>query len=402
MKYRVAYICELGSDNEQLARLHDITNECNAAGYDVTVILRDLVTISALMAKLHATVLQAPVFLPRLRLNRQLVCLADTLQLSGYDHSNTLFPLVHAWQSLFRLVQADVLIFDHAPTALLAAANLDCRKIIVGNGYSIPVAGHKLADWHPMQSRAELIQEQEDNILKVINQVQRKLDLPVATTLADIYRCDRVVISHFPQLDVYRQLRTNVDYYTSTPSYRPPVFGFRQIEKPRIVCALDAGYKKITPLVEALRASSCEVLLVFSGADVARLKPYESAVFQVTVLVPDMDLLIREADIFIGHGSFATLTAAMRLGKPMLLLPMQLEQLHAGLALQAMGIARVVADQDNASDYQKAVTAVLGNIKLRTAARNFATSNMVYGQSTFGKGVVAAFDDDAESARQSI
>src|SRR5687767_11394773 len=124
MKYKVAYICELGSDNEQLARLYDITKECNSAGCDVTVIVRDLVTFGVLMNKLHVAVLQAPVFLPRLRLSRQLVCLADTLQLSGYEHSNALLPLVQAWQSLLALLKADVLVFDHAPTALLAASNL--------------------------------------------------------------------------------------------------------------------------------------------------------------------------------------------------------------------------------------------------------------------------------------
>lgn len=401
MRFRVAYICELGSDNEQLARLHDIVKECNAAGYDVSVILKDLLSAASVINKLNTRILQAPVFLPRLRLNRQLVCLADTMQLSGYEHSSSLLPLVQAWQALFTLLKADVLIFDHAPTALLAASNLHCRKVIVGNGYSIPVAGHKLADWQPMQSRAELIQEQEEIVLKVINQVQRRLELPISATVSDVYRCDRVVINHFPQLDIYRQLRTNVDYYAASASFRPPVFGFKQIEKPRIICVLDPAYKKFTPVVEALRASSCEVLLVYAGGDAAAARPYESATFQVTTLTPDLDLLVREADIFIGHGSFAALTACMRLGKPMLLLPMQLEQLHAGLALQAMGIAKVMADHDKASDYQNAMTGLLGNIKLRTAVRNFAISNRVYGYSTFGKGVVAAFDD-AESSRQSV
>lgn len=401
MRFRIAYICELGSDNEQLARLHDIVKECNAASYDISVILKDLVSVGSLMNKLNARILQAPVFLPRLRLNRQLVCLADTMQLSGYEHSNSLLPLVHAWQSLFMLLKADVLIFDHAPTALLAASNLHCRKVIVGNGYSIPVAGHKLADWQPMQSRAELIHEQEEIVLKVINQVQRKLELPVSATVSDLYRCDRVVINHFPQLDVYRQVRTNVDYYASMASFRPPVFGFKQIENPRIICVLDPAYKKFTPVVEALRACGCEVLLVYAGGNAAATKPYESATFQVTTMLPDLELLVREADIFIGHGSLATLTTCMRLGKPMLLLPMQLEQLHAGLALEAMGAAKVMADHDKASDYQSAVTGVLGNIKLRTAVRNCATSNRVYGYSTFGKGVVAAFDD-AENSLQSV
>ncbi|MES2624838.1 MAG: hypothetical protein V4628_06145 [Pseudomonadota bacterium] len=400
MKYKVVYICELGSGSgsgsnyEQLLRLHDITKECGDAGHDVTVVVRDLISASALINKLSMTVLQAPVFLPRLRLNRQLVCLADTLQLSGYEHINTLLPLVKAWQALLVLLQADVLIFDQAPTALLAASNFNCTRLIVGNGFNIPVAGYKLTDWQPMQSRAELIEEQEKQVLKVINQVQRKLDLPVSATISELYRCNRVMIDSFPQLDIYRELRSNVTYYTSMSTYLPPVFSFTQIEKPRVVCQLDPSYKKFTPLVEALRASGCEVLVVFAGGDAEALKPYQSESLQFTTLMPAMDLIIRETDIFIGHGNIGSATACMRLGKPMLILPMHLEQLHVGLSLQAIGIAKVLADQVSASDYQRALTALLGNIKLRTTVRTFATNNRVYTQSTFGKGVVAAIDDN--------
>jgi UDP-N-acetylglucosamine transferase subunit ALG13 len=304
-----------------------------------------------------------------------------------------LLPLVKAWQALLALLQADVLVFDHAPTALLAASNLNCRRLIVGNGFRIPVAGHKLADWQPLQSRAELIQEQEHRVLGVINQVQRKLELPVSATISELYRCNRVVIDSFPQLDVYRENRTNADYYTSASTFMPPGVGFRQTENPRIVCLLDPAFKKFTPLFEALRASGCEILLIVPGADSASLQAYQSASFQVTTMMPDLALLIKDADIFIGHGSMGSITPCMRLGKPMLLLPMQLEQLHVGLALLAMGIARVLADQRYVSDYQRALTGILGNLKLRATARNFASNNRAYGQSTFGQGVASAIDD---------
>jgi UDP-N-acetylglucosamine transferase subunit ALG13 len=374
--------------------------ECNDAGHEVTLILRDLLSVNAFANKLPATILQAPVFLPRLRLNRQLVCIADALQLSGYEHGNTLLPLVKAWQALLSMLKADVLVFDNAPTALLAASSLNCRKLIVGNGFGIPVAGHKLADWQPMQSRAELIQEQEQYVLKIVNQVQRKLELPVAETLSGLYSCDRIVIDSFPQFDVYRELRKNADYYATTGTFLPAVFGFREAVKQRIVCLLDPAFKKFTPLVEALRACGCEILCVLPGGDPERLKPYQSASFQTTTLMPNLELIIREADMFIGHGNLGSITLSLRWGKPMLILPMQLEQLHAGVTVQSMGLGKVLADQDNVTGYQKAITGILGNIKMRGAARTFATNNRVYAQSTFGKGVLAAFDDNTLELRQ--
>ena len=46
--------------------------------------------------------------------------------------------------------------------------------------------------------------------------------------------------------------------------------------------------------------------------------------------------------------------------------------------------------------------AILGNIKLRAAARNFAGNNRVYAQLTFGKGIVSAIDAKANKVKQRI
>ena len=46
--------------------------------------------------------------------------------------------------------------------------------------------------------------------------------------------------------------------------------------------------------------------------------------------------------------------------------------------------------------------AILGNIKLRAAARNFTGNNRVYAQLTFGKGIVSAIDAKANKVKQRI
>jgi hypothetical protein len=52
---------------------------------------------------------------------------ADILLRFGYADSNDLLGLVVAWRELMRLTGFELVLADHAPTAILAARTLACR-----------------------------------------------------------------------------------------------------------------------------------------------------------------------------------------------------------------------------------------------------------------------------------
>jgi hypothetical protein len=66
------------------------------------------------------------------------VNLAHILHNMGWHDAAQLAGLVAAWRSLYELVKPDVVVFDHAPTALLASRELNFGRVVIGSGFCVP------------------------------------------------------------------------------------------------------------------------------------------------------------------------------------------------------------------------------------------------------------------------
>ena len=151
-------------------------------------------------------------FLPKIKMQRPIVCLPDALLLSGYLKTVELQGLLQAWTNLINILNPSVLIMDYSPTAALAARNHPCRKIHVGTGYQQPVAGKPIKDWHPHQAQPELLQRQEDMVLATINQVLAIQHQDPLAQLSDIYAADYTLITTPPEFDLYADRRDGARY----------------------------------------------------------------------------------------------------------------------------------------------------------------------------------------------
>lgn len=75
---------EIGGELGHLTRLANITRELEQRNYKVTLALKDLSRATPVFAGTQASLVQAPVWLPKIKLNRPISCMADTLLLLGY------------------------------------------------------------------------------------------------------------------------------------------------------------------------------------------------------------------------------------------------------------------------------------------------------------------------------
>ncbi|HVL00691.1 MAG TPA: hypothetical protein VM553_12805, partial [Dongiaceae bacterium] len=132
---------EMGGDLGHVSRLAGLARELLMRGFDVTVALKDLSRCHRFFADLDVTLVQAPVWLPRITMQRPIACLPDTLLLNGYLEPDPLHALVRSWQSLISLVKPDLLICDYSPTAMLAGHASGLPQILVGTGFSEPAPG---------------------------------------------------------------------------------------------------------------------------------------------------------------------------------------------------------------------------------------------------------------------
>lgn len=335
---------EIGGELGHISRFSKIVKTLEMEGYQVIVALKDLSRAFPFFCDTNARLLQAPVWLPKITMQRPIACLADALLLLGYLEPDPLHCLTLAWQAMVDMVKPDLVIFDYSPTAMLALTGNPIPKILIGTGFADPVPGHPLADWRPHAFSDQLIERQELRVLQQVNRVLNRQDKPALAQLADLFAVDRVLISTFPELDLYRELRKGkADYCTgATAKVTAKAIEFKETGRPRILAYLQPAYPQLQPLIAALALCNADVFIACPQGQPEMFQPHLSDHFQFSIELVDLQGAMATADLFVGHGSSSSVKESLVAGNPILVLPIQLEQLLTGKKLQEAGLGLLV------------------------------------------------------------
>ena len=376
---RVLCCWELGGDLGHISRLSAITNRLQGH-CDISVALRDLSHAGAFFSN-QVRLLQAPVYLQKITMQRPIACLADTLLLSGYLKAEALQSLLKAWQGLVDLVKPDLIIYDYAPTALLATHQLSTTKITVGTGFTDGVPGQPIADWRPSfggthSYHDDLIQRQEQTLLQVINQALCRNQQPKLKQLSEIFAVDATLLSTFPQLDLYADSIQGREYAlakTSATAHKKITLPNNQ--RRNIVAYIKPGYAQLDLLLKALQQCQANCLLVSPGANPKQLTVPTGSTLQIQTQLIDLKHAIAQADLFIGHGNMASSCESLQLGKPVLALPMQLEQLLTAEKLQQLGLGKLVEKIQSPQQLSQQINNLVADKTLVENANRFSQAN---------------------------
>jgi UDP:flavonoid glycosyltransferase YjiC (YdhE family) len=134
----------------------------------------------------------------------------DILLASGYDNSQDLSGLIEAWRSIIRLYGADVVVCDHAPTALLAAHSLGLRAIAIGTGFELPPAQVPYPPFNHKSGSYEQLRNHQI-ALRNINAALLSFHAPPLTELSEISGSADRFFTTLEELDHYG-LRAGADY----------------------------------------------------------------------------------------------------------------------------------------------------------------------------------------------
>jgi len=130
---------------------------------------------------------------------------AHILHNSGYESVGELSAMVVAWRGLFALARPDLMIFDHSPTALLAARGVNAKKVIVGSGFCIPPDESPLPNLRPwVKIDLARLREDEQRVLATMNRVLKNLRQPPLERITQLYsEVDDTLLLTYPELDHY-------------------------------------------------------------------------------------------------------------------------------------------------------------------------------------------------------
>ncbi|HBO95702.1 MAG: hypothetical protein CMK83_25410 [Pseudomonadales bacterium] len=377
---------ELGGQLGHISRLAHITKALAGSGYSCSVALKDLSRASPFFSDHACQLYQAPVFLPKIKMQRPIVCLPDALLLSGYLKTVELQGLLQAWTNLINILNPSVLIMDYSPTAALAARNHPCRKIHVGTGYQQPVAGKPIKDWHPHQAQPELLQRQEDMVLATINQVLAIQHQDPLAQLSDIYAADYTLITTPPEFDLYADRRDGARYQSQIgPGSLEASVQFKPSQRPKVLAYLKPGHPRFTDLLRGLASCNGNVFVACPQASEQQLQPLLSEHFQYSTEPVHLAGAMAQADLFVGHGNAGTTMECLLSGTPMIALPILLEQLLTCQKVDELGLGRMIERIDSAQQVTDAVNGALADSELQQRTQQYAMRYQHLSKRTLGE-----------------
>ena len=194
----------MGAASGHILSFLPLADALKAKGHEPVFVLKDISRTELLFEGRDYDVIQAPVWLPKPVGLPPTTSYTDLLMRAGYLEYECLTSLIRAWKTLYALLKPDMLVFDFAPTAQLAAREMKIPKTMFGTGFASPPEEDVLPSLHFWKNHSTQEFAVKDNkVLLSVNKALNRLDMPVLDKLSTIFEMDLNYLRSFKELDHY-------------------------------------------------------------------------------------------------------------------------------------------------------------------------------------------------------
>lgn len=362
---------ELGTGFGHLGPFLALAPKLLERGHRLHVAAREIAAAARAVGDLPIALHQAPLCLNSYGgLEEPPLNYAEILMRYGYLEPPMLAAMLAAWRSLLGATGADLVIADHAPTALLAARGLGIPRAVIGSPFNVPPPASPTVNMRPwVQVPQARLADSDRRILEVLATVLPPAQRP--GSLAALFDGAARFFSGIPELDPYGP-RDNGDYLglhaVSTGSAAPE---WPAGDGPRVFAYLHADYPHVETVLQALAASQARVLAHVLGGDAGMTARFSNERLVLAPGLLDFDKVVSTCELCVCHGNAGTTFGMLGGGRPLLVLPKHLEHFLLGAALQRAGAGLVVAP-DAVPDVEGLLKSLLGDRRYADAARRLA------------------------------
>jgi len=302
------------------------------------------------------------------------VTYADLLQLCGYSAPSALNPLLDAWLALLTQTAPDLLVVDYAPTAMLAARIAGVKIAAIGDGFSLPALARPMPVMRPWADLPpDAAEDGEGRALAVIEACLIGRRSRGLRALRDLFRDVPSFLCTFPELDHYpgrQQADWFGDIFSPTTG---PTADWPSGTGERIYIDLDPRHPALDKLAQVLARLGLPTLIQGGSEDDAMpTDRLVSPTVRVTA-APNRHAAIAASDIVIGQSADAAVPALLQ-GKPVLLLPLFVEQMMTLHRIATQGFGHGIAPESDTAAIDAAIRAIVDDSACRQRALNFARS----------------------------
>ena len=332
---RALFVSELGAGHGNVGPLLLLAEQMERRGVRPVFALADGVTPAPLFERKSWPVLAAPALREPLRPRQGPAGYGDILASCGFADAETLASLVRQWDALFTLVQPDVIVAAHAPSAILAARGR-YPVCAVGTGFTLPP--HHTQTFPAL--RPDTVSFRPEFVaLESANSVLKARGASLLGRLPELLDVDTRLVATVAALDPYAAIRAEpyarlgaLPKPTPLPK-RPGVFAFLDVKGREALNAVEslAAIAQRVPVEAYLRGAGAAPLRGFLNR--CGVRTYDRP-------APIADIFERSS-VVLSQGGHGTSLAALAGARASVTLPAHFESMLNGLALEKRGVGRV-------------------------------------------------------------
>jgi UDP:flavonoid glycosyltransferase YjiC (YdhE family) len=370
---------ELGGGLGHAVALSQVAQPLLAAGHTVHMVLADLSGARAALGPLAAhdrlRLWQAPAWISPLYGSAEPASYPELLFRAGYLDAKRLSGLVQGWSTLLDRLRPDVLVADHAPTALLAARGRRLPRALMGSGFFMPPADAPLASFREWETvPPQRLERSESLVLDTCNALLAARGQPRLDHLHELFQCDETFLATVPELDPFeRRARDPASRYWGAlaPASHGRPADWPHGAGPAVFAYLKSEYRGLGDVLKALKAGPWRVLACIPGLTPSTVAEVSGPNLRVMVEPIDMAEVCRSCSAALCHAGPGTATTLLHAGKPLVLLPMHAQQHLLARRVQALGAGLHLAE-GHAAQAGASLQRVLERPSFAEAARALA------------------------------
>jgi len=320
---------------------------------------------------------------------------ADVLRDVTFGDDAMLASHVAAWRTVYDLVKPDLIVFDHAPTALLAARGVAARRAVIGNGFTLPADRDPLpelrrgmADAGAANAGGDAMRAVERPLLERANRLLEEAGERPLERLGELYSdVDAALLTTFAELDPYRDVRPAGTRYLGVANAN----GGDQPDWPSGGGKRVYAYLRPTPVLGEvftfLNERAAPTLAFVEGLGTRALARFASATLRVVDRRLDLAAAGRACDVAVMNGNLGTAAAMLLAGRASLHVPLFLEHALNARAVERLG-AGLAVDPRRPGGIAAGLGRLLESDRYAAGARVFAERHAGFDAGEQARGIV--------------
>jgi UDP:flavonoid glycosyltransferase YjiC (YdhE family) len=324
---RVLCCWELGGGFGHLFRLLPIGLELAKRGCQVIYAIRGSARAEPYLRDHAWQIVPAPVWQVPHKAHPLSQTYAQNLLRNGYWHRDSLLNQLKGWLALLETWQPDVVLAEHAPSALLAARKANLPRAAIGTGFSLPPLNVPMPGLQPWFTLPEqYLTKGEAKFLDCVNPVLRDLGATPLDAVADIFQGTVRFLCTFPELDHYGARADT--YYWGPVTYTPQDLEAPWLSNRRdnIFLYLNPEHRFFPPIIGLLKEMQLPTVAFAPGLDETDRQSLETQTLSITLRPANLKTAATHCRLMIGHGGHNAGALMLLAGVPLFMCPSQLEQ----------------------------------------------------------------------------